>query len=977
MRYTYEDFIRGDEESSPLQFSALKDEKSLESDSCYEHLLNDPLFQTPSEVGDPGARDGEYPETFDGLGDPEDKDHLPNEMGDLYASADDGFSPPAAVRKAAALGLELRKKFNRGGTEVGVARARDLKNGKRISRQTIGRMVNYFSRHTVDKKHKDWGNRSNPSPGWVAWLLWGGDPGERWCNSIWKKIGQHSSLDTQGELEENVPREHTVNKGLPNGSDGTSRPIQDPAPDPHFFRQPEYSTCCGDCSCDDACDCGCQECPAGNSAEASKGFLGNNVNDDRDMSFSSDARTSEVITSALITHLYGSPILAYYDLHDVERGAWTSDSPFLQAAAKWTREYINGLPDNAFAYIEPAYRNGETADKNARHLPHHDASVASSHSTKSIDMAHLRNAMARVNQIKPVTDSASEKEMESQARAHLEAHAEKLRTGEHDKETAMASTTPPKGKSVPKSEGPLDSYTFPRTAPASEGDRYHAPDGVKVPGKTSNETYKENDSAVFTKDHHHKDFSPESGLPGIKPENSPTYKEQDDSTFPGHTGPGSGQKFHPQARASMEEGHAPDGDPGCHPPSQSNDMNRKVEPGPQSPETERHQQHLHEEKENEHQHSSRGSAVKRGSEKKGRKFPPVKKKAAPKPPWDKKKAQRASTAGTGLEKLPGMDYMKTASEDERPDDGHVENVEKCALEADLYYSRFAKRGSIKDLHAQAERFATCRAGMEEAEECVEHDEEEKAYLKDVFAYSYGQMQRSINRAMRNFAEEEEEPNMEAYHEVASMKADLLGERSSRHFAAATFSYQMASWMAGDESMADSPEEVPEEGEGCGPGAMADEFAGDDEVAEEMADDEMASSDDTEHEGEEDMKEADVAEAINIASQLQDSGLVSGLDAFRSTVISLAKMTKRDRQNWVAMASNIGGQPPVSAAAPVKTPMGTTYNRAANAAAAEANHVRVAAKHTVGGKDQPVQASRMIGLFMGGQKAPMFNGMSQE
>lgn len=99
----------------------------------------------------------------------------------------DSFTPPPAVRKAAALGLELRQKHNRGGTEIGVARARDLSNGKSVSRDTVGRMANYFSRHTVDKKGKDWANRSHPSAGYIAWLLWGGDAGESWANSIMKR----------------------------------------------------------------------------------------------------------------------------------------------------------------------------------------------------------------------------------------------------------------------------------------------------------------------------------------------------------------------------------------------------------------------------------------------------------------------------------------------------------------------------------------------------------------------------------------------------------------------------------------------------------------------------------------------------------------------------------------------------------------------------------------------------------------------
>ena len=42
----------------------------------------------------------------------------------------DGFVPPQEVRNNAKRGLELRAKYGRGGTEVGVARARDLSNGK-------------------------------------------------------------------------------------------------------------------------------------------------------------------------------------------------------------------------------------------------------------------------------------------------------------------------------------------------------------------------------------------------------------------------------------------------------------------------------------------------------------------------------------------------------------------------------------------------------------------------------------------------------------------------------------------------------------------------------------------------------------------------------------------------------------------------------------------------------------------------------
>ena len=93
----------------------------------------------------------------------------------------DGFVPPAEVRSNAKRGLELRAKYNRGGTEVGVARARDLSNGAALSLDTIKRMSSYFSRHEVDKKGEGWGK---DSAGYIAWLLWGGDAGWSWAKKI-------------------------------------------------------------------------------------------------------------------------------------------------------------------------------------------------------------------------------------------------------------------------------------------------------------------------------------------------------------------------------------------------------------------------------------------------------------------------------------------------------------------------------------------------------------------------------------------------------------------------------------------------------------------------------------------------------------------------------------------------------------------------------------------------------------------------
>ena len=96
----------------------------------------------------------------------------------------DSFVPPQAVRNNAKRGLKLREKHGRGGTAIGVARARDLSNGKALSLSTVNRMVSYFARHEVDKKGEGWGV---DSAGYIAWLLWGGDAGKSWANSIAKR----------------------------------------------------------------------------------------------------------------------------------------------------------------------------------------------------------------------------------------------------------------------------------------------------------------------------------------------------------------------------------------------------------------------------------------------------------------------------------------------------------------------------------------------------------------------------------------------------------------------------------------------------------------------------------------------------------------------------------------------------------------------------------------------------------------------
>jgi phage-related protein (TIGR01555 family) len=96
----------------------------------------------------------------------------------------ESYTPPQGVRDNAARALEVREskpESQRGMTAVGLARARDLSNGRPVSLETVKRMSSYFERHEVDKQGESWDEQG---PGWQAWQGWGGDEGRTWVNSI-------------------------------------------------------------------------------------------------------------------------------------------------------------------------------------------------------------------------------------------------------------------------------------------------------------------------------------------------------------------------------------------------------------------------------------------------------------------------------------------------------------------------------------------------------------------------------------------------------------------------------------------------------------------------------------------------------------------------------------------------------------------------------------------------------------------------
>ena len=103
-----------------------------------------------------------------------------------------GLIPPAEVAVAAKRGLELRQKFRRGGTSVGIHRAKELAERRPLSLRDVVAMSAYFARHEVDKAamSHEWGDESDPSAGYIAWLPWGGEPGRDWADGLTARLNR-------------------------------------------------------------------------------------------------------------------------------------------------------------------------------------------------------------------------------------------------------------------------------------------------------------------------------------------------------------------------------------------------------------------------------------------------------------------------------------------------------------------------------------------------------------------------------------------------------------------------------------------------------------------------------------------------------------------------------------------------------------------------------------------------------------------
>lgn len=94
------------------------------------------------------------------------------------------YRPNQQMAQAARQGLEIRKQMpnsQKGGTQIGLARARQFSTRSSVSLETVQRTYNFLSRARTYYKP------GQKTPGTQAYLLWGGPAALAWSRNILAK----------------------------------------------------------------------------------------------------------------------------------------------------------------------------------------------------------------------------------------------------------------------------------------------------------------------------------------------------------------------------------------------------------------------------------------------------------------------------------------------------------------------------------------------------------------------------------------------------------------------------------------------------------------------------------------------------------------------------------------------------------------------------------------------------------------------
>ena len=115
-------------------------------------------------------------------------------------SAGVSLVPSAGMAAAARRGLQLHEEGRSGDglKPETVARAKRIAARERLTPEHVREMRAWFRRHKVDKR-PGWSTKGSETPGYTAWMLWGGDPAWRWSEA---KVSQMERAAGQRDIGE-------------------------------------------------------------------------------------------------------------------------------------------------------------------------------------------------------------------------------------------------------------------------------------------------------------------------------------------------------------------------------------------------------------------------------------------------------------------------------------------------------------------------------------------------------------------------------------------------------------------------------------------------------------------------------------------------------------------------------------------------------------------------------------------------------
>jgi HK97 family phage portal protein len=197
------DFLTYNERREALGYDKLDNPAA---DELYIPSSLTPLGVEPTEPTpvDPSAAPEEPDDGEPGNEDEIDGNPEENNQDDVDPKSKQTFvrhakaSPTQGMIERAIQGLDFRREFGRGGSELVAARAKQIAAGKPLTRSTLERMVTFFENR--EAKLSAPGGRPGtpgfPSDTAIEWMLWGGDPakpkgaGRAWAEAALARLSE-------------------------------------------------------------------------------------------------------------------------------------------------------------------------------------------------------------------------------------------------------------------------------------------------------------------------------------------------------------------------------------------------------------------------------------------------------------------------------------------------------------------------------------------------------------------------------------------------------------------------------------------------------------------------------------------------------------------------------------------------------------------------------------------------------------------